>query len=80
MKAVSRARLEQHIAAVLRKLGMYALVHTVYGRWFKKYWEKPLPAHGAVFRPTHLAQLTPQARKIYADLKDAIKHHRQGGT
>lgn len=75
-----RARLEHRIAAMLRRLGLYTLVHALYGRFFKKSREARLPVPGAVFRPTQLAQLTPQARKIYADLKDAIKHHRQGGA
>lgn len=74
-----RARLEQQIASVLRRMGLYTLVHTLYGRWFKPYRGKPLPAHGAAFRPTQLAQLTPEARKIYTDLKDARRRRRQGG-
>jgi hypothetical protein len=75
-----RHKIEYAIAAVLRRFGLYSLVHTIYGRLFKKSRKENLIAHSADFRPTKLAQLTPYARKIYANLKVEISQRKRGGN
>jgi hypothetical protein len=75
----TRYKIEHKIAAVLRRLGLYSLVHALYGRLFKKNRGVNLQEHDASFRPTELAQLTPEARKIYEHLKMDIHNRKQGG-
>lgn len=74
----TRYKIEYGIAAVLRRVGLYSLVHTLYGLLFKKSRKGNLQEHGAAFRPTTLTQLTPEARKIYEDLKVEIRKRNQG--
>ena len=81
MKATSvrtRHRIEHAIAAVLRFFGMYALVHALYSRLFKKSRIQGGHEHGAAYRPKELAQLTPEAQKIYRDLQAEIHKRKHG--
>lgn len=75
-----RHKIEYAIAAVLRRLGLYSLVHTIYVRLFKTSRKETLIAHSADFCPAKLAQLTPNARKIYATLKVEISQRKRGGN
>jgi hypothetical protein len=74
----TRYKIEHAAAAVLRGLGMYSLVHTLYVRLFKKYRMQNLHDHGLDSHPTDLTQLTPEARGIYGKLQAEICIHRRG--
>lgn len=64
--------LKRSILFVIRRLGLYGVVRTVYARLF-------VSASGAGVKwgspvPLELANLTPHAHQIYAELKSAIEH------
>lgn len=73
-----RQKTEYAIAAVLRRFGLYSLVHALYGRLFKRSRERNPQTLSADFRPEELAQLTPYARDIYANLKFEISKRKRG--
>lgn len=74
----TRNKIEHAIAAVLRFLGIYSFIHTLYVRLFKRSRIQNFYEHGAAFRPKKIAQLTPKARKIYADLQAEIRKQKHG--
>lgn len=64
-------RLAKRIGMVLRWLGLYPLAHRTYQRLFQSAVKNTDLTYPGPFRPTELAQLTPNARKIYQDLRSA---------
>lgn len=62
----------RYLLALLNRLGLYSIARNLYARSGMGFWGRG----NAV--PTDIAHLTPRAREIYADLKDAIAQHRKG--
>lgn len=62
----------RYLLALLNRLGLYSIARNLYARSGMGFWGRG----NAV--PTDIAHLTPRARQIYADLKDAIAQHRKG--
>lgn len=69
-------KLQQYALAIIRKLGLYPLARAIFAR--------ATPASNQAdkrsiygFTPTDIAQLSPHARQIYADLKAAIERRQK---
>lgn len=65
-------KLQRYVLAIIRKLGLYQHARAIYARMTpaSSQANKSSP-YGYI--PTDIAQLSPYARQIYADLKAAIE-------
>lgn len=70
-------KLQRYFLAIIRMVGLHPLARAIYARM--------IPASSQAnkntlygFIPTDIAQLSPHARQIYADLKAAIERRQKG--
>ncbi len=69
-------KLQRHVLAIIRILGLYPLARAVYARMAPASNQADKSnTHG--FIPTDIAHLPPRARQIYADLKAAIERRQK---
>lgn len=68
-----RPKLQRIILTVIRRLGLYPLLRGLYGQL-----AAASPAPTSEFVPTEIGHLSPSARQIYVDLKDAVERTQKG--
>lgn len=73
----SHSNLQRYALAVVRKLGLQPLVRALYAKLASADSSRPEMKRPYGFIPTDISHLSPSARQIYFNLKEAIEHQQK---